>query len=483
MLQVLTSDNIVARCAVVRIFGSGVLHSESTRQQTIREITLTPSVAQHLEEVLLVCLETVLTLSSSDYIVSQQSPTVSGFLSEVANSDAPISSGETVIGAVALISSLLETRRPSVPSGASASSPALYDPSYSQLTDFALNSQQEVSLQTSCCRAILAVLTGMWERLSEMTNNSDTAVVHAMWAVLLSLSSGKQSAEVLLVHGVVDVMKNWIHSLTSPCPPDSLSSRDLLLSAFQILRSILIGFEESAAHLILLSDGILFDLTEYLYRETASTAHVELIIHILHCLSTTTANATQLLNISKSPLSVSTVTATDDCLDYRLVDWLCGEVIRSLSIDEREEKRPSQLQPISVSRMVCLLCNLSRVKGVSERILSNSSLLEALKRSLVSEATSSSPKRASSVDSEVSNGPLWSINDVSNSLTSPMTMVQSTSLLGVILSLLNAIAPSMYLMDSEMARQVLPLDLLPSLLFVAAESTNILHIDQVCVSS
>jgi hypothetical protein len=502
MLQVLAADNIVARCAVVRIFGSGILHSESSRQQTLQEITITPSVAQQLEEVLLVCLETVLTLSSSDYIVSQQSPVVTRYLSEVMNNSAavvvvaPISAGETVVNAVALVSSLLESRR------AAPSMTSLYDPSFIQLIDISLNSTQELSLQSSCCRAVLAVLTGMWERLAEMTNSStsDLAIVQAMWDVLLSLSSGRQSAEVLLVNGVVDVMKNWIHSLCDST--NTITARDLLLlSAFQVLRSLLIGFEEYAAHLILLTDTVLSDVTEYLYHEMTSTAHLELIIHLLHCLSTSTANSTQLISkppsppLQLSPFPIATDGVTDS-VEPSLIDWLCDQIITSLSAEKKDQDqdqekeveeveaarvRKHQLQPITISRMICLLCNLSRVKGASERILSNLSLLESLKRSLASEMRSASPKRTSSLDSEVSNGPLWSIQELSNSLTSPVP--QATSLLSVTLSLFNSLAPAMYLMDSERALRLLPMDLLPSLLLVASESTDILHIDQVSLAS
>lgn len=446
MLQVLSAQDIVARCAVVRIFGSGILHNEESKKKTLNGIFLNPPLAQYFEEVLLVCLETVLTMTSPDYIVTQQSSNVEGYLTEVRENNLPIFPGETVVNAIAIIAALLQSRR-------NSNNQPSFDPMYTTLSDLPLNSSQEISLQTSCCRAVLAVL----ETSKDLVDGSDP-IVQAMWEALLLLSSWKQSAEVLLVNGVVDVMKNWIHSLVSMKIEQrgaTHQSRDLLLCAFQVLRCILIGFEDYSAHLILLNDHILNDLTGYLYN-SESTLHTEILIHILHSLSTTTTHSSCLLNSKNLPLDVT------------LIDWLCKQVIDSLS------STTNPYQSITVSRMISLLSNLSRVEGASEQILSNSSLLQSLSNSLTTELASTP---APQVTGDQSNGTMWTVQQDYSPVVPPTP--DTTSLVSVILSLFHSIAPAMYLLSDETSMHVLPSDLLNTFLIIAGESTNILHIDQV----
>jgi hypothetical protein len=507
LLQVLSNENLVSRCAVVRIFGCGILHSEGTRLQTLQGFSLTPQFARYLEEVLLVCLETVLTETSPDYIVTQQSAVVERYLEEVRRTDALIFSGETVVNAIALISALFDNRHGN-------RSPQLlspFDPTCDQLLDLPLNSPQEISLQTSCCRAVLAVLSGMWERLGDLTNFSDP-IVQAMWSAVLTLSSEKQSAEVLLVNGVVDVMKNWIHSLvamkpqpepTNQQPEDTAPNsppKDLLLCAFQVLRSILIGFEESSAHLILLNDHILCDLTEFLYRpplpSSSASLPREVIIHILHSLSSTSTHSTVLLSSKSSSLSPETQTQhhvegqeqqqeESQPFDYALVDWISEEIIGSLADKGTAvDDCGMSYQLITMRRMICLLCNLSRVPGAPLRMLTHSTLIRSLSTVLTSELNSAppppplSPAKKSSNSDVSSSDALWSMPDPSGT-PSPPRDLENGSLLTVTLSLLNALAPSMYLLNQVASLQILPSDLLESLLLIASESTNILHIDQV----
>jgi hypothetical protein len=448
--------------------------------------------------------------ASPDYIVTQQSHSVERYLDQVKNSAAAVASifpGETVVNAIAVISTLLDDRHHHA--AAATSSPPL-ELSSTQLLDLPLTSPQEISLQSSCCRAVLAVLSGMWERLKDMTDFSDV-IVQAMWSAILTLSQEKQSAEVLLVNGVVDVMKNWIHSLVSMSPPPQSpqaepSAKDLLLCAFQVLRNILIGFEEYSAHLIFLTDHIICDLTEFLYRPSHTSLaspsplpHREVILHILHSLSSTSTHSAALLNSKPEGESEGQGDETQQLplLDHALLDWLCDEIINSLAPVPPPpsptagaaptlagESGRVRYQPITVRRMICLLCNLSRVPGAPLRMLTNSTLLRSLSNSLISSLTPapaplSPSKKFSSSDADA----LWSMSDLSGSPSpgppSPSQDLENGSHLTVTLSLLSALAPAMYLLSPEASQQLLPNDLLESLLLIASESTNILHIDQV----
>jgi hypothetical protein len=482
------------------LFSAGILHSESSREQTIRTVPLA-TVARSSREILDICLQE---LPVGDAGAS------GGWMDDVSFGRFTARHGEiqvpqTLVAGVVVAASLLNQM-------------AQHQHYYEQQTQQELGAD-ESALQVSCCRAMRAVLkewtrqrAANWKVAKLIPLDSAQLVV---WQAVLWLSLFPRSGDDLMRQGLVEVTLPALQlhvqemadtavreaeALKTGQSADPMAagltyhpSEDLAI-CIGAFSNLLEQFETRATE-ALLESGVIVEVLGVLFQRSRHRELVPSIVTIIHRMSC--VNVTSCAELVESGAeAVETYRLrgfiegeeNPDC-DLALVDWLCDHLRLALehrmSLADKEEcaacfgteVASADLAEgevgiafaVMTTQMADTLSNLCRVKSVRERVVTKhgafmSVLCEFMEWDL--------RHNADQMRAETASGWAYSVPAEAGLVAS----------LSSVLAVWTMLAPVMYgAGDGSLNAEVLslPTDLIPACLFVAAHVTDIECADQV----
>lgn len=503
MIGVLTSaHNIQSRCAALRLFSAGILHSDSSRQKTLRSVPLA-TVARTIREILDLCLHELPDSRSESGWVDVLS--MGRFSSKHGEIQAP----QTLVSGVVVAASLLHQM-------------AQHQHYYDQHTQFL--GADEAALQVSCCRVICFLLrewtrkrVANWKTAKLIPFDSAQLTV---WQAVLWFSLYPQSGRDLMQQGLVQVtlpalrlhVKEMFYTAARVTealkiadsgggPPADLMAPDLIYYPSEDLAICIGAFSnlleqfEAETTDSLVESGVIVEVLAVLFQKSCHRELVAGIVTIVNRMSCASATACVEL-VESGAEAVETYSLrgfvegkdNPDC-ELSLVDWVADHLRLALErrmgiADDVEfstcfgaELASTDLRVgvgdaatgffVMITHLADTLSNLCRVKLARERVVSKhdrfmSVLCEFMEWDL--------RQNGDKMGEETASGWTYSL-PVEAGLVSTLSSM---------LSIWTILVPVMYgIGDENSIALSLPPRLISTCLFVAAHVTDITCVDQV----
>ena len=242
MIQILQqgSESNMSRCAVVRAFGSAIVHSPNSRSMLLGQLPRA-LIAKDLSNILNLCLQ-FLTLATGDDNVPEDVDT------------GPLKWPDTLVLGLVLVTALFEDGRGGLESQYSA---------------------EELHLQATLCRGLVSMVKGYVSKRKNCWDDSETLgdVPLSMWSSLLTCSSSPTCSSFLLHNcDVAEVLQLSfsLHAQEFCRNQGYIPSEDLNIS-IQILLNLIDIYPEDVATLVVKTHAVLPEVSTILLKMCANT--------------------------------------------------------------------------------------------------------------------------------------------------------------------------------------------------------------------